>query len=105
MIVEAAGDDGDADRGSLEAWHHALVAAEHVDVAPIAHVPPGGLAAIADCLDGLTDQSLTSRARLAPPTLGLVDGPRLLESRPHRLERAAETVSQPRKGLAGVDQP
>ena len=72
VVVEAARDDGDADGGSLEAWHDVLVAAEHVDVAPIADVPPGNLAALADGLEGLTDQSLTRRARLAPPTLGLV---------------------------------
>ena len=105
VIVEAPRDHGDADRGPFEARHHALVAAEHVDVAPIADVPPSGLAAVADGLGGLAHQPLTRRAGMAPPALGLVRRPRLLEPVPHRVEHAAEAVGQSTQGLAGIDQP
>ncbi len=105
VIVEAARDDRDADGGPLEARHHLLVAAEHIDVASIAEVPLGSLASVADRLRSLGDQPPANGARRPPPLPGLVRGPGLLQPGTHRLEHAAEAGPQPVQRLSSVDQP
>ena len=56
VVVEAACDGPHADGGALEAGHGVLVATELRDVAPVADVPPRGVATVADRFPGLIDE-------------------------------------------------
>ena len=63
MVVEASGDDRDADRRALELREHLLVAHENLDVAAVADVPPRGHATVADGLGRLTHEALPAVVR------------------------------------------